>query len=90
MKSQNSTVKEKSEYKEVHRQAPKNDDLILLLQAENAKLKEENEKYKNVKENLLDDMKKKKKVLLNELCNMVNTKNNFENSFYSELTKTSD
>lgn len=35
-----------------------------------------------------DDLKKKKKALINELCNMVNSKNNFENSFYSELTKT--
>lgn len=45
---------------------------------------------KEIKENQLDDMKRKKKILLNELCNMVNSKNTFENSFYSELTKTSN
>ena len=32
----------------------------------------------------------KKKALLVELVNFVNTKNTFENSFYSELTRNTD
>lgn len=32
-------------------------------------------------------LRKKKKALLNELSNFVNSKNNFETSFYNELTK---
>ena len=50
----------------------------------------ENEKLRSVKITYNDDMRKKKKILLNELCNLVNSKNNFETSFYSELTKTSE
>lgn len=66
------------------------DDLILQLRGENDQLKAENEKLRSTRVTYYDDLKKKKRVLLNELCNLVNSKNNFETSFYSELTKTSD
>lgn len=47
------------------------------------------ERLKKEKEDRKDALIRKKKNLLNELCNFVNSKNNFENSFYSELTKSS-
>lgn len=33
------------------------------------------------------NLKRKKRALLNEISSMVNTKNTFENAFYNELTK---
>ena len=42
---------------------------------------------KGLEEDWRKMLRKKKKALLNELSNFVNSKNNFENSFYNELTK---
>lgn len=54
---------------------------------ENQRLREENVVLTTRIETYRDNLKLKKKILLNELVNFVNSKNNFENSCYSELTK---
>lgn len=59
--------------------APKPEDL--------QKLREENVTITTKFETFRDDLRLKKKILLNELANFVNSKNNFENSCYSELTR---
>lgn len=41
-------------------------------------------------DDLRNEMISKKKALLVELVNFVNTKNTFETSFYSELTRNTD
>ena len=62
---------------------------LKMLLEEIQRLKQENgdilAKYNALREQIV----KRKKALLNELSNFVNTKNNFENSFFSEITRTS-
>lgn len=65
----------------------KNDDSELLL--ENEKLKKRNEELEIRFGKYNDNLIRKKRELLKELSNFVNSKNTFETSFYSELTKDS-
>lgn len=51
------------------------------------KLRDENVLLATKLETHREDLKMKKKILLNELINFVNSKNNFENSCYTELTR---
>lgn len=45
----------------------------------------------NKKNKIIEDkdqnLKKKKRALINEIISMVNSKNTFEDTFYNELTK---
>ena len=90
MQKQVEKIKETSRHVEIHHEKLPDDDLILQLKADNQKLKTELETFINIKTKKEDDLKKKKKALLNEIVNMVASKNNFENGFYAELTDTSE
>ena len=50
-------------------------------------MQQENERLKGLEDDWRKRLRKKKKALLDELSNFVNSKNNYENSFYNELTK---
>lgn len=81
-----------SEYKEVIKEAPKqevddNRDLIFQLTQENNKLKKDKEELQKEIDDLRALIIKRKRALLIELANFVNSKNTFEKSFHSELTK---
>jgi hypothetical protein len=62
---------------------------LKMLLEEIQRLKSENSDILAKYNALRDQIVKRKKALLNELSNFVNTKNNFENSFFSEITRTS-
>ena len=91
----NNHHKEIREIKEIHvpynnsdnRGDNKNDDSDLTV--ENEKLKKKNEELEIRFEKYNDNLIRKKRELLKELSNFVNSKNTFETSFYSELTKDS-
>lgn len=55
------------------------------LREKQAQFNELELKYRTLRESIV----KRKKALLNELGNFVNTKNNFENSLFSEITRSS-
>lgn len=86
----NHIQKESTHLVEIVKEAPPKDQDVMQLKGENEKLKQELERIEKRKQNQNDDLKKKKRALLLELCNMISSKNNFESSFYAELTDTSE